>query len=653
MKNWFLQLPETMNRQPRSGHVFARQFWDNTLRTKLTILFFAVSIVPLAILTLINYLNNRAILINTANDGLSTAASSTASQLDGYFTQKLNTVSSEAQLPNIVDYLSLSSSVKVGGVDYIAIQEFIRILAQQDPNYIRSIAILDVRGKVMVDTNSGNINADMSDASYFQAVMKTGLRHVSSLEFDPQSGAPYLYFAAPVRDASGAIIGVLSKQYNASVLQASIAKNTGLAGEESYPILLDQNHLRLADGFDAALAYKTLAPLEPQRVAELQAKRLLPPVDANELSTNLIDFDTKLNQVDTQPFFSAEIHAAALDEEQIATANMTTQPWVVVFAQSKKVFLEPITMQARNNIIIMTLLGILAAVLGFFVSQTVASPIIRLTETAEAIHEGNLTLSAEVESKDEIGMLAIAFNDMTRQLRDFINSLEKRVADRTAAAENARAESESARKDLEAQVWLATGQTQLADMMRGEQNIPNLAENLISLVCRYTGAQAGALYLLNGKTLTLAGSYAFVVRTGFDGVFEIGEGLVGQAAINGSLTYFDDIPSDALEISTGLANIKPRQVAAVPFSTNGEVVGVIELATLSEFTPLHLELWNRVSESIGVAFRAVQTRQRLADLLMESQQQAEELQAQEEELRAANEELHAQAENLLVKRQRA
>jgi hypothetical protein len=239
------------------------------------------------------------------------------------------------------------------------------------------------------------------------------------------------------------------------------------------------------------------------------------------------------------------------------------------------------------------------------------------------------------------------------EVRILASTLEQRVEERTAAAESARMEAEAeraaaeaARKNLEDQVWLTTGQTKLADAMRGEQSIAQLADNIVSQLCRYTGAQAGGLFLLNEETLTLVGQYAFSVRPSFDGKFQLGEGLVGQAAADGKVLYLEDIPFDMLVISTGLVDVKPRQMVAAPFYANGAVVGVLEVATLFEFTQNHFELWNRISESIGVAFRTAQTRQRLAGLLMESQQQAEELQAQEEELRAANEELQAQTENL-------
>jgi hypothetical protein len=262
-----------------------------------------------------------------------------------------------------------------------------------------------------------------------------------------------------------------------------------------------------------------------------------------------------------------------------------------------------------------------------------------------------------VYSVDYLVREMAAFLARSNQLNKIIEgertNLEQRVHDRTAAAESALAEAEAsasealaARKDLELQIWLATGQTRLADTMRGEQDIPQLAGNVIAQLCQYMDAQAGALYLLENNILTLVGKYAFSARAGFNGKVRLGEGLVGQSALDGTRIYLEDIPPDAMTISTGLVKAMPRQMVISPFFVNGEVLGVLELATFSTFSAAHFELLDRTSESIGIAFRTEQTRDRLADLLTEMQSQAEEMQAQEEELRAANVELQAQAEKL-------
>jgi hypothetical protein len=302
-----------------------------------------------------------------------------------------------------------------------------------------------------------------------------------------------------------------------------------------------------------------------------------------------------------------------------------------------------------------TLVG--AALLFFFLIRFAILPLARLASAAANIGSGDLFTPVRVEGVAEVASLALSLDGMRTELlksyqglQNVLSGLEQRVSERTAIAEAARAEAEAARHQVEAQMWLAAGQAALAEKMRGEQEIHQLANNIIIQLSQYLGAQAGTLYLRDDKTLKRVAGYACVDRPGFSGEFQLGQGLVGQVAVDQRPTLIA-CPEDAAVISTGLVDASPSQVLIAPVEENGQVVGVVELATLAEFTQTHLDFLARVSESMGVAFRTAQARQRLSTLLAESQRQTEELQAQEEELRAANEELHAQAERLNYVRQ--
>jgi hypothetical protein len=227
-------------------------------------------------------------------------------------------------------------------------------------------------------------------------------------------------------------------------------------------------------------------------------------------------------------------------------------------------------------------------------------------------------------------------------------NLEKTVLERTAAAESARteaeiarAEAESARQTAEQERWLALGQAQLAEVMRGEQGVSQLAENILRQTCHYIGAQAGAIYLQTKTAyFQLVGGYAFSPTPDFPGGFDLGEGLVGQSAADQRLIHLRNVPEKAV-IASGLLEMTPREMLFVPLLENNQVVGVMELASLNQFLPAHYEFTERVAENIGVALRTAEARQRLNALLQTTQHQAEELQLQEEELRATNEQLQA------------
>jgi nitrate/nitrite-specific signal transduction histidine kinase len=272
------------------------------------------------------------------------------------------------------------------------------------------------------------------------------------------------------------------------------------------------------------------------------------------------------------------------------------------------------------------------AILFFFVTRTALLPLSELTGYAIGIGEGKLNTPIPVKGSSEIAVLAESLESMrvellkgNKNLHDVLAGLEQRVTERTAVAEKARMEAESAQAHLEVEVWLAKGQTRIGDVMRGEQNTTQLAENIITQLCQYMDIQSGALFLLNENTLSLVSAYAFSGRMGFTGQLQLGEGLAGQAALDGRKMVLSDIDPNARIISTGLADFKPRAVLAFPFHANSKVVGVIELAALFEFEEKHFELLNRLSETIGMGFVTVQIRQHLVDLLAESRHQAEEI----------------------------
>jgi PAS domain S-box-containing protein len=90
---------------------------------------------------------------------------------------------------------------------------------------------------------------------------------------------------------------------------------------------------------------------------------------------------------------------------------------------------------AQERMFVFLLCGILIAVVFMiFVGKWILNPIIRLIHSAEAIRDGNLDLVVQVDSKDEIGRLSEAFNDMAMSLRAFRRSDQAKLARTQEAA---------------------------------------------------------------------------------------------------------------------------------------------------------------------------------------------------------------------------
>ena len=191
---------------------------------------------------------------------------------------------------------------------------------------------------------------DRADRDYFQEPLRTGLPSATSVEVSASRfGETGMYFSSPVRDASGAIIGVLVARYRAAILQRFIVENNGLARRRLICDLLDENHIRLGHGADPDLIFRSVVPLDETRLAQLRSAQRLPGLAASELSTDLPSFERGLQNAASEPYFTTEL-AAVGEPAFVAVTRMETLPWLVVFAQSQKAFLAPIQLQTRNVI---------------------------------------------------------------------------------------------------------------------------------------------------------------------------------------------------------------------------------------------------------------------------------------------------------------
>src|SRR5258708_28954454 len=197
----------------------------------------------------------------------------------------------------------------------------------------------------------------------------------------------------------------------------------------------------------------------------------------------------------------------------------------------------------------------------------------------------------------------------------------------------------------EAEGWIRWGQMGLSEQMQGDQSLDGLGNNLLGFLARFVEAQIGAVYIAEAGHYRRFAGYAIPASVTVDSV-RPGDGLVGQAAKDQRALRVRDVPAGYLPISSGVGQGTPNELLVTPASVDGVVHAVVELGFFRATDSDQRELLSRVSESIAVAVRAAKDRQRLEELLEETQQQAEELQSGAQELRVSNEELEEQGRAL-------
>ncbi|MES2457476.1 MAG: response regulator [Bacteroidota bacterium] len=234
----------------------------------------------------------------------------------------------------------------------------------------------------------------------------------------------------------------------------------------------------------------------------------------------------------------------------------------------------------------------------------------------------------------------------------FLFSYIKRTFDQQKLTETQIKESNVALEQISAENaqknWLLSGASALNEVMRGEQEIEELAVNVITKICNYIGAPVGALFLISSskKSVIFRGGYAYQQTKSAQREYFFGEGLVGQAAIEKKTKLLNNVPLDYIKINSALGEMPPATVYIFPVVFEDKTLAVIELGLSEEPDSSKLRFLDTITESIGVAINSAIARVKLRALFEQTQQQAEELESQQEELRTTNEELVYKSEQL-------
>jgi signal transduction histidine kinase/DNA-binding response OmpR family regulator len=154
----------------------------------------------------------------------------------------------------------------------------------------------------------------------------------------------------------------------------------------------------------------------------------------------------------------------------------------------------------------------------------------------------------------------------------------------------------------------------------------------------------------NGRAAHLAfqAGYAYKQRRSVPLEFGLGEGLVGQCAIEKKPIVVNHAPAEYIRINSGLGEAKPAHIVVLPVVFEGDVRAVIELASFTPFSATYMDFLNQLTESIGIVLNTIEANSRTEELLKQSQSLANELQSQQDQLQHTNEELGEKARQLVL-----
>lgn len=238
---------------------------------------------------------------------------------------------------------------------------------------------------------------------------------------------------------------------------------------------------------------------------------------------------------------------------------------------------------------------------------------------ASKISDGDYQVRVDDKEQDNLGSMALSLNKMAESLG-------------------------SAFKELEENDKLQKGVGDLSDKMLVQSSLQDVSASILEFLAEFTNSSVGAFYLLKQNVLHLESGYA--LSGGYPQQVKFGEGLVGQCASSQKVIQLKNIDKNSITISYASGEIKPTNIIAIPICYEKQIVGVIELASIENYSNLSVEFLESVQTNIGIVLHTVQNHEALERLLEQTQRQAEELSKRQRELENMNAELEAYTQKL-------
>ncbi len=630
-------------------------FLKSKLFRKFLAWFLLIALVPLIYLSYSSYENARQSIEAEVLNHLISMADHEAAQISEFFIERESDIHAQTKNPLIIEGIEkmneLFTKYGLNSASYLdeveKIMPFLSDLKKQldlhDLFFISPIG--DIVFTVAQEADLGNnLLTDAFKETELEKVFFSSLNQqitsMSQFKMYEPSNEPTTFIASPVLK-SNKVLGILVFQLDPSKINALAQDYIGL-GESGETVFahLEGDYAVVV----APLRHDPLAAFKMKiKIGSTKGIAIQDAVKGNEDSGIIIDY----RGVET---LAAWKYIPKLNWGLVCKINTEE-----AFAQTKSLL---------NSTLLISIITILFVLIcAVTISRSIVNPVISLNQSLGGIAKGEFPAKLNIKTRDEIGEINKSMGKVIDSFKEVVSRAEvigsgdyrAEIALRSdkdelgIALQKMTGSLRTSKEENEKNDWLKTGQSELDNKMRGEQNIEKLCANIITFISKYIEAEIGTLYINDGNGLYhLKASYAYKARKNLSNEFKPGEGLIGQAALEKQSIILKNVPDDYIYVTSGLGERTPKNILVTPFIFNSGVTGVLEIGSFKDFTDTQMQFLEGISDGIAIAINSAQARVQLANTLEKTQQQAEELQSQQEELETTNEELKNQTEALLA-----
>lgn len=574
----------------------ARQFSAYSLRTKLLLGFVLVVALAVGALELVIDRVVQAELTTQAGEHLQATATNTADEIAVQLERQISLLQTLSLNRTLQDGLAAANAAPRTPAEQQALDQHWRSAADTDPLITRVItntladelrqfqAAFPENAEVFITDRAGAVVAasqrttdyDQSDELWWQTA-RQGNIYIGQPEYDTNSQALGLSIALPVLAPAGAeILGVARITLGLQTFADPLIN--GQFGETGSTLLFLPNHwiLKAAAGSQNEV-WMEAAPFDLGEATAFQ----------------------NLTLAGTEYLVSHSHVASDTPHSSAVTAAIAGLGWQTAARETRVEALRAVDATSRATLTTALAVIAAAALAALVLAQLLTRPLVALTAVAARVSGGELHAQAPVESADEIGALATTFNVMTTQLRETLEGLEQRVADRTRAL---------------------AASAEVSRRLAAITDEPTLVRAVVDELQAAFGFYYAHIYLWDAAHthLVMAGG------TGEAGQIMLarghrlprGRGLVGQAAETNAVVLVPDTAQSPTWVPNPLLP-ETRAEAALPIAIGEQVLGVLDVQQnrVGGLTLEDAELLQAIANQVAIALlnaRAAQTTQAAA-----------------------------------------
>ena len=626
-----------------------RRFRDWPLRSKLLALLVAGSALPLAVTTLLESRSAGALIHRSTIALLAARADQLAENLDAFHASFHRADERLAALPQVIRFCKLAPAERERLQPDL--EATLATFTQADAR-THLLAIFDRSGTVIATTASGVRGRNYGFRRYFQSAL-AGRVTTSDLflSVTEAGGVPTIAYAAPVRDGAQegvACVAVIVARGEA--FWEAVTEQNGSAGAGSYSVVYDAYGIRIAHSFKGAELFHPAGPLDAATISMLMADRRFGD-DTRKLLESPVPMPEEFSRV-RNGNVGDEFAAAGTGSEPVHLGlgrRLKTVPWTLFYLVPESTADAPVRQLVRETASANAAILALALVAGLLLARSIISPVQGLTRAARTIREGDLSADVAVQSQDELGELASAFNSMVASLRSARVELEEEVRVRTEALKTVN-DSLEVRNETLAQRTAELTVRQQRDVaygraltaLAGEGSLEPVLELALREAAAFSGAALIVCYRVSGQRMSQIAQIGLVGAAPGGTLMPL-NGAAQEAFRSRRTVVLDALPEDVeLRYDAVLATGRPRAVALVPLLVGHRHVGLLAIGALKPFEPSAVTFLSDLA--VPLALTIVRH-----DLHRQTNEFAEQLAKGNEELQLQTEELEAQRQDLEAK----